>query len=331
MSTERIERLADLARRVEKIDAEWRLLDARRRDRSPALVQLRSLYDWVQDKERDFFERFPDLAAATALPPAPDPDDAVGDPVDGRAWAALVARRALLEEEWARILTGWEQLAADWQQLLDQRRAVLEGTTTDLAAVRERLLERERAISCAIAGVFREAAPAAVRAATSPLFSSPTDVPVPAEPAAPAPAPSNPTPAPVAPEADAPEADAPDPAEPAAGAASRQTARVSLGVPINLRVEHRLLSGSTENVSLTGVFVRTDAALPVGRELDLVFDLPERKGLHATGRVVWLRPLQAAGGQGVGVHFDELPDDTRRSLEAFVRRTGRAVPDEGSW
>ncbi len=317
MSTERIERLAELARRVEQIDAEWRLLDARRRDRSPTLIQLRSLFDWVQDKERDFRERFPEVAESTILPDALDPDELPGEAVDTREWASLEARRALLEDEWARILGGWESLAADWQALLERRRAALGSVDADLTLVRERLLERERVISCAIAGVFQEATQPVARSSTKPLFfASPTD-----EAPPPAAAPSQAV-----------------PAEPAAvpsaspsGASARRAARVSVGVPINLRVEHRLLAGSTENLSLTGVFVRTDAALPVGRELDLVFDLPERKGLHATGRVVWLRPLQAAGGQGVGVHFDELPDDTRRSLEAFVRRTGRAVPDEGSW
>jgi uncharacterized protein (TIGR02266 family) len=317
MSTERIERLAELARRVEQIDAEWRLLDARRRDRSPTLIQLRSLFDWVQDKERDFRERFPEVAESTILPDALDPDELPGEAVDAREWASLEARRALLEDEWARILGGWESLAADWQALLERRRTALGSVDADLTLVRERLLERERVISCAIAGVFQQAPQPVARSSTRPLFfASPTD--------------EAPPPAPAPPQAP-PEEPAAAPTPSPSGASARRAARVSVGVPINLRVEHRLLAGSTENLSLTGVFVRTDAALPVGRELDLVFDLPERKGLHATGRVVWQRPTQATGGQGVGVHFDDLPDDTRRSLEAFVRRTGRAAPDEGSW
>jgi|GEM_PF-3417190 len=317
MSNERIERLAELARRVEQIDAEWGLLDARRRDRSPTLVQLRSLFDWVQDKERDFHERFPEVAARTTLPEAPDPDDLLGDSVDARAWQSLVARRSLLEEEWARILGSWEALAAEWQELLDHRRAALEAVDQGLARVRERLLERERAISCAIAGVFKGGTEPLSPAAAAPLFSSPTDRPA-----------ASPTPAaPVAPEVPA---AVPAPVAPAAsGSGLRVSPRVALGVPINLRVEHRLLQGDTENVSLTGVFVRTSASMPLGREVDLVFDLPERKGLQALGKVVWHRPDDAGGG--VGLHFTELPDDTRKALETFVRRTGRALRDEGTW
>jgi uncharacterized protein (TIGR02266 family) len=320
MSTERIERLAELARRVEQIDGEWRLLDARRRDRSPTLVQLRSLYDWVQDKERDFRERFPDMADATALPEAPDPDDLLDESAESRAWSALSARRSLLEDEWARILGSWEQLAVDWQELLDRRRSSLEVADSGLSQVREKLLARERAISCAIAGVF-QAAQETPRVSTDPLFSSPTDLPKGG--AAPAAAPFGPT-------SPAPSAPLPVASASPSVAGSRTAARVSLGVPINLRVEHRLLSGSAENVSLTGVFVRTDTPLPVGREVDLLFDLPERKALHALGKVVWQRPADARGGQGVGVRFGEIPDETRRALESFVRRTGRAVPDEGS-
>lgn len=314
MSNERIERLAELARRVEQIDAEWGLLDARRRDRSPSLVQLRSLYDWVQDKEHDFVERFPEVAAQTVLPEAQDPDDLVGESADSRTWQGLVARRSLLEEEWARILGGWEALANEWQALLDSRRASLESVDAGLARIRERLLDRERAISSAIAGVFKAADGALRVPAPEPLFSSPTDVP-----------------------AEAPAADVVgDPAAPAApqaaeGSALRVSPRVSLGVPINLRVEHRLLQGDAENVSLTGVFVRTSAPLPVGREIDLVFDLPERKGLTALSKVQWLRPENAPGGGGVGLRFLELPDDTRKALETFVRRTGRAIRDEGTW
>jgi uncharacterized protein (TIGR02266 family) len=318
MSTERIERLSELARRLEQIDAEWRLLDARRRDRSPTLIQLRSLYDWVQDKERDFSERFPEVAGATQLPDAPDPDDLPSESLDGRAWAALEARRALLEEEWERILAGWEQLAADWQALLERRRATLESSDTDVTKVREQLLARERAISSAIAGVFQPGPAPSSRPATNPLFSSPTDGGAARR-------------EPVTPPVEPPPAEPGPPPGDATGPGARGAARVALGVPINLRVEHRLLAGSTENVSLTGVFVRTDAMLPVGRELDLVFDLPERKGLQAVGRVMWQRPAQADGGQGVGVHFDVLPDETRRALEAFARRTGRALTAEGTW
>jgi uncharacterized protein (TIGR02266 family) len=316
MSTERFERLAELARRVEQIDAEWRLLDARRRDRSPQLVQLRSLYDWVQDKEREFVERFPDVAAVTALPEALDPDDLLGESAEARAWASLSARRSLLEDEWARILDGWESLSTEWQQLLDRRRSGVEAVDAGLGDVRDRLLARERAISCAIAGVFKGAVEGS-RTSTDPLFSSPTDragglAPVVAT--FPAEAPVSPLPGP-----------APD------EVSLRLAPRVSLGVPINLRVEHRLLQGDTENVSLTGVFVRTDAPLPVGREVDLVFDLPERKGLQARGAVTWLRPEGVGGGAGAGVRFLDLPDDTRRALETFVRRTGRVVRSEGTW
>jgi uncharacterized protein (TIGR02266 family) len=319
MSIERFERLAELARRVEQIDAEWRLLDARRRDRSPQLVQLRSLYDWVQDKERDFSERFPEVAATTALPEAPDPDDLTGETADARAWASLSARRSLLEDEWVRILAGWESLATEWQQLLERRRSGVEAVDAGLGAVRDQLLARERAISCAIAGVFKGAVEGP-RTSTDPLFSSPTDrvgTPGPvvaAVPAAVGEAPASSLPGPSSDEA-----------------SLRGAPRVSLGVPINLRVQHRLLQADTENVSLTGVFVRTDAPLPVGREVDLVFDLPERKGLQARGTVTWLRPAGVGGGAGAGVRFLELPEDTRRALETFVRRTGRVVRGEGTW
>ena len=105
----------------------------------------------------------------------------------------------------------------------------------------------------------------------------------------------------------------------------RQNLRIAIEAPINLRVEHRLLQGSTENLSVAGVFIRTDALLPAGREVELTFHLPEKPNLRALGKVAWSRSKGPRGVAGLGIRFTRIDEEIRHALDGFVKTTGQVA------
>lgn len=70
---------------------------------------------------------------------------------------------------------------------------------------------------------------------------------------------------------------------------------------------------STKDISIGGLYMTTQTRIPVGARLALRIPIG---GDHVivTGEVVYSNP-----GEGVGVKFHELTDDTRRELERGLR------------
>jgi len=70
----------------------------------------------------------------------------------------------------------------------------------------------------------------------------------------------------------------------------------------------------TENVSDTGLCLRSKEMFPVGTELHMVFGLPpELPRLSTEGIVRWSK-----GGKGVGVEFTSLSPHDRQALLKFL-------------
>ena len=90
--------------------------------------------------------------------------------------------------------------------------------------------------------------------------------------------------------------------------------------------EHFLFA-SIANVSEMGIFVRSDAPLPVGTPVSLRFPGGEgERGLPAPleldGIVVWVNPLRLGApgpNPGMGVRFEALRPEQRERLVALVR------------
>ena len=86
--------------------------------------------------------------------------------------------------------------------------------------------------------------------------------------------------------------------------------------------EHFLYAYVT-NISEMGLFVRTDAPLPLGTELVLLLapdddDLP----FEVRGCVAWINPIREHGDNpnpGMGIRFDELTAEARERLVELVR------------
>ena len=75
----------------------------------------------------------------------------------------------------------------------------------------------------------------------------------------------------------------------------------------------------TENVSETGLCLRSKEVFPVGTKHRLVFGQPpELPRLSAEGIVRW-----SEGGKGVGVEFTSMSPDDRQALLRFVNSQSR--------
>jgi c-di-GMP-binding flagellar brake protein YcgR len=78
------------------------------------------------------------------------------------------------------------------------------------------------------------------------------------------------------------------------------------------------------NVSVSGLALLTDRALPVGEGFDVSFVLPNPVGLDhrifASARVRHSRHVQHRMAHASGLEFEGLDEETRSVLEGFVER-----------
>ncbi|MFN7133958.1 MAG: PilZ domain-containing protein, partial [Myxococcales bacterium] len=106
------------------------------------------------------------------------------------------------------------------------------------------------------------------------------------------------------------------------------------GLSTHYKVRNSVVLGMpVENISVGGLFVRTDTPLPVGHPLLLELVLPgSTSPVKLSGRVVTVsKPAgarEAPRPVGMGIRFDPLPDATYRQLEQLVRGLSAAAGQE---
>jgi uncharacterized protein (TIGR02266 family) len=97
----------------------------------------------------------------------------------------------------------------------------------------------------------------------------------------------------------------------------RQHPRLSISVEVDFGSENNFYSARTRDISVGGLFIECDIALPIGTRLrvDLKF---LQKQLHTESEVTWV--LLGDGGQptGMGVRFVDLPEAATKNIEAFM-------------
>ena len=94
---------------------------------------------------------------------------------------------------------------------------------------------------------------------------------------------------------------------------------VSLTLTVLLSEGEAHYVAETENMSDTGLCLRSERVFPVGTQLRLVFGRPpELPPLIAKGIVRW-----SEGGKGVGVEFTSMSPDDQQALLRFVSSPSR--------
>jgi len=105
------------------------------------------------------------------------------------------------------------------------------------------------------------------------------------------------------------------------GLERRHDDRVQANVKVTAETCSIFADNKLLNISQNGAFIPCPQALPLGLDLDLVFqfDDPARE-VKAAGKVVWWRAGDAKQLRGFGVRFTKLEQADRKFIEDFVRK-----------
>lgn len=106
-------------------------------------------------------------------------------------------------------------------------------------------------------------------------------------------------------------------------AESRTQPRVLLLIRVRYKMpDGRLIEARASGVGGGGLFVESDAPLPVKTSLVLTFSLPDRPGewLDATGEVAWIcpKPDQYTLFPGMGIRFTHIDSKVRERVLELV-------------
>jgi uncharacterized protein (TIGR02266 family) len=94
----------------------------------------------------------------------------------------------------------------------------------------------------------------------------------------------------------------------------RSSPRVVLGVPVTYRIDNRIMSGLTLNLSRGGLAIRTAGPLTAGVLVRVRFRLPGGSGeIDASARVAW-----SDRRVGMGLQFDTVSPADQRTIDDFV-------------
>jgi uncharacterized protein (TIGR02266 family) len=100
----------------------------------------------------------------------------------------------------------------------------------------------------------------------------------------------------------------------------RMAARFLVRLEIELRTGRELLAAQTENISETGMFVRTPREYPLGTPVAFQFSLPrDRTPLQGEAEVVRRTSGEGAEAQGIGLRFTAFRGDDERRLREYLR------------
>src|SRR5260221_1983108 len=97
---------------------------------------------------------------------------------------------------------------------------------------------------------------------------------------------------------------------------SRQHPRVSIAVDVDVTSESNFYAGRTRDLSLGGLFVETEVALPIGIEIEVKLKLPKGTFMLRC-EVVW-QLSDRDQTVGLGLRFVDPPKETKRAIEAFM-------------
>ncbi len=94
----------------------------------------------------------------------------------------------------------------------------------------------------------------------------------------------------------------------------RKQKRVPLDILLHCQSAQTLIEGKAENISVSGILVRTAKTFPEGEEIDIFFTVPGMtQGIQARGRVAHVVPEAF-----MGVEFVNLSPESTRQIEQYI-------------
>lgn len=104
--------------------------------------------------------------------------------------------------------------------------------------------------------------------------------------------------------------------------ARREHSRFAVDLDVTVGSDHNFYAGFAENLSAGGVFIATHKLKPVGSKIELTINLPEGTQVKTEGEVRWVRVFNEHSDTppGMGVKFDQLPDESLAAIQDFLAR-----------
>jgi len=96
----------------------------------------------------------------------------------------------------------------------------------------------------------------------------------------------------------------------------RQHNRATISAVVNLSSEDNFYAGAARDISVGGLYVETEAGVPIGTEVTALLKLPS-KVLSLRAEVVW-SVTKGSKTVGMGLRFLNMPGPAKREIEAFM-------------
>jgi Tfp pilus assembly protein PilZ len=104
----------------------------------------------------------------------------------------------------------------------------------------------------------------------------------------------------------------------------RKTHRLRLSVNVSLtEADHKNSSGVMADLSEGGLFLASDAPLPIGTEVFVSIPLSASEKVNGNARVKWIRPVQDGSAEapaGFGLEWIDLPPGNVEAIRAVIAR-----------
>jgi uncharacterized protein (TIGR02266 family) len=97
----------------------------------------------------------------------------------------------------------------------------------------------------------------------------------------------------------------------------RRQARFAIASDVDLTSDDNFYVGRTRDVSIGGLYVETQAILPLGSKLAVRVKI-RGKAFSVDAEVVWSLAPEGDAAGGLGLRFVDLPMDARRAIEGFM-------------
>ena len=100
----------------------------------------------------------------------------------------------------------------------------------------------------------------------------------------------------------------------------RKSDRADLVVRVDYHTVDELFSEFTSDINEGGLFIETDKPRPAGTAVSLHFNLPgSDRALKTTGTVVHVSDGSDGTTAGMGIEFEDLPEDARTHINGLIR------------
>jgi len=97
--------------------------------------------------------------------------------------------------------------------------------------------------------------------------------------------------------------------------------REDLKIPVDYSAVDAFFSEFTTNINEGGMFIETDNPAPLDSDVQLQFRLPNLdRPVKVSGRVAWISDGKGDSPSGMGIEFQELAPEVRRTINDLVRQ-----------